>query len=82
MTSVPVVVNAFCTAVILARISLDATRLAQTYIAKRAVPGLDPETERSLADFGNVAVSRDGRTILYGQMEETGSNLMLVENFR
>ena len=29
-----------------------------------------------------VAVSPDGRTLLYSQFDETGSDLMLVENFR
>jgi Tol biopolymer transport system component len=40
------------------------------------------ETERSLAGAGSVAVSPDGRTILYAQLDEAGSDLMLVENFR
>jgi len=31
---------------------------------------------------GGVDVSRDGRTILYEQSDEAGSDLMLVENFR
>jgi Tol biopolymer transport system component len=31
---------------------------------------------------GSLAVSPDGRTFLYGQLDETGSDLMLVENFR
>ncbi len=31
---------------------------------------------------GGVDVSRDGRTILYVQSDEAGSDLMLVENFR
>jgi Tol biopolymer transport system component len=30
----------------------------------------------------HIAVSPDGRTILYSQWDETGSDLMLVENFR
>ena len=29
-----------------------------------------------------IEVSRDGRTILYTQVDEAGSDLMLVENFR
>ena len=29
-----------------------------------------------------MAVSPDGRTLLYSQFDETGSDLMLVENFR
>ena len=29
-----------------------------------------------------IAVSPDGRTLLYSQIDETGSDLMLVENFR
>lgn len=39
-------------------------------------------TERNLAGAGSVALSPDGRTILYGQTDEAGSDLMLVENFR
>ena len=31
---------------------------------------------------GQIAVSPDGRTILYEQNDELGSDLMLVENFR
>jgi Tol biopolymer transport system component len=37
-------------------------------------------TERNLADSGSLAVSPDGRTILYGQIDEAGSDLMMVEN--
>jgi len=32
--------------------------------------------------IGGVAVSPDGRTILYTQLDEAGSDLMLVDNFR
>ena len=39
-------------------------------------------TERNLTDAGSIAVSPDGRTILYGQTDEAGSDLMLVDNFR
>ena len=31
---------------------------------------------------GELTVSPDSRTILYTQLDETGSDLMLVENFR
>jgi len=31
---------------------------------------------------GRIAVSPDGRTVLYAQIDESGSDLMLVENFR
>ena len=40
------------------------------------------ETERPLAYAANFAISPNGRTILYAQWDEAGSNLMLVENFR
>lgn len=40
------------------------------------------ETNRPLADGGNVAISPDGRTILYSQLDESGSDLMLMENFK
>jgi Tol biopolymer transport system component len=33
-------------------------------------------------DYAGVAVSPDGRTILYSQSDQAGSDLMLVENFR
>jgi hypothetical protein len=37
--------------------------------------------ESSQTDFA-IAVSPDGRTILYTQLDEAGSDLMRVENFR
>jgi hypothetical protein len=30
----------------------------------------------------SIEVSPDGRTVLYVQLDETGRDLMLVENFR
>ena len=36
--------------------------------------------ERGISE--QIAVSPDGRTILYTQLDEAGSELMLVENFR
>ena len=44
-------------------------------------------TTRMIMKLGNrvgdrLSVSPDGRTILYGQSDESGSDLMLVENFR
>jgi Tol biopolymer transport system component len=39
-------------------------------------------SQRNLGYSGGFAVSPDGRTILYGQMDEAGSDLMLVENFQ
>ena len=38
-------------------------------------------TVERLATCG-VCVSPDGRTVLYTQVDEAGSDLMLVENFR
>ncbi len=35
--------------------------------------------ERPVMSF---EVSADGRTVLYTQLDDTGSDLMLVENFR
>jgi Tol biopolymer transport system component len=40
------------------------------------------ETDRELAGAASVAVSPDGRTILYSQFDEGGLDLMLVENFK
>jgi Tol biopolymer transport system component/predicted Ser/Thr protein kinase len=40
------------------------------------------ETERRLAGAGSVGISPDGRTILFEQLDEAGTDLMLVENFR
>ena len=37
-------------------------------------------TERGV--YEAIAVSPDGRTILYTQRDEAGSDLMVVENFR
>ena len=34
------------------------------------------------AVYERIAVSPDERTILYGQVDQAGSDLMLVENFR
>ena len=38
--------------------------------------------ERTPTNVADLAVSPDGRTILYTQLESAGSDLMLVENFR
>jgi hypothetical protein len=35
-----------------------------------------------MTDSGGVATSPDGRMVLYGQADETGSDLILVESFR
>ena len=48
---------------------------------------LDTNQTRSIATFEKplgfgLAVSPDGRSILYTQIEQAGSELMLVENFR
>jgi hypothetical protein len=40
------------------------------------------ERPLDLGDSGALAVSPDGRWILYEQFEQAGSELMLVENFR
>ena len=40
------------------------------------------KTERMVTGLGDLAISPNGRTILYSQMDEGGSDLMLVENFR
>jgi hypothetical protein len=37
---------------------------------------------RKMTDSGDVATSPDGRMVLYGQADETGSDLILVESFR
>ena len=34
------------------------------------------------AVYEHIEISPDGRTILYSQLDEAGSDLMLVENFR
>jgi len=40
------------------------------------------EQPLNLAEMGGLAVSPDGRWILYTQFDQAGSELMLVENFR
>ena len=32
--------------------------------------------------YYGIALSPDGRTLLYSQIDDAGSDLMLVENFR
>src|SRR4029450_5687731 len=37
---------------------------------------------QKMTESGDVAISPDGRTVLYSQADEAGSDLMLVENFQ
>ena len=46
-------------------------------------PGKTRKIQTINREAGNIlAVSLDGRSILYSQVDEAGSDLMLVENFR
>ncbi len=38
--------------------------------------------EKRLTPFGALTVSPDGQRLLYSQIDQSGSDLMLVENFR
>ena len=67
---------------------------AGVYYLERAPAGvnlryIDPVKRQSIlvaANLGNVgpglAVSRDGRTILFARTDSSSNDLMLVENFR
>jgi hypothetical protein len=47
-----------------------------------ATKRISPISTIESAMFPNLSVSPDGRWILYGQTDQLGSDLMLVENFR
>jgi hypothetical protein len=56
--------------------------LYDSFAANKMTPLANFDKSLALGAGGGVAVSPDGRWILYTQFDQAGSELMLVENFR
>jgi hypothetical protein len=53
-----------------------------SFATNRIKPVASFEKPLDVGSLGGLAVSADGKWILYTQVEQAGSELMLVENFR